>query len=242
MIRIAICDDNPPFMESLRTEIRNILSKQEIDSVIYLFENAEAIPEQLLSSCDIFFLDIDFDGKTYTGIDIARKIRQFQQQAIVIFVTNFIEYAPEGYEVQAFRYLLKSDMPKKLEQCLLQTIEKLQTDQESMQINISGEILTIPLSEILYIESQGHLAVIHVSRQGSKAVKSYRFYSSLGSLEHQLSEKGFLRIQKSYLVNMRRIKKYQCTEAVLDNGTVLKVSEKTYAEQKKQYLLWKARQ
>lgn len=242
MIRIAICDDNPPFMESLRTEIRNILSKQEIDSVIYLFENAEAIPEQLLSSCDIFFLDIDFDGKTYTGIDIARKIRQFQQQAVVIFVTNFIEYAPEGYEVQAFRYLLKSDMPKKLEQCLLQTIEKLQTDQESMQINISGEILTIPLAEILYIESQGHLAVIHVSRQGGKAVKSYRFYSSLGSLEQQLSEKGFLRIQKSYLVNMRRIKKYQCTEAVLDNGTVLKVSEKTYAEQKKQYLLWKARQ
>ena len=242
MIRIVICDDNPPFMETLRAKIREILNSKGMDAVIYNYENAESIPDYLLLECDIFFLDIDFSEKQYTGIDIARKIRQVRQDSVLIFVTNFIEYAPEGYEVQAFRYLLKKDVHIKLEQCLLQTIEKLKSEQENIQINISGEILTIPLSEILYIESQGHLAVIHTLRQGKQSVKTYRFYSSLSELEKQLSAQGFLRIQKSFLVNMRRLKKYQCTGAVLDNGTILKVSEKNYAEQKKQYLLWKGRQ
>ena len=58
-------------------------------------------------------------------------------------------------------------------------------------------------------------------------------------LEHQLEPKGFLRIHKSYLVNMRHLKKFQCREAVLSNGTVLRVGEKTYADKKKKYLLWK---
>lgn len=242
MMRIVICDDNQPFMESLRTEIRKILNQNGTDAVVYTYENAEAIPDGLYSSSDVFFLDIDFAGKQYTGIDVARKIRKVRKDSVLIFVTNFIEYAPEGYEVQAFRYLLKSNIHKKLEQCLLQTIEKLQAEQETIQINISGEILTIPLADILYIESQGHLAVIHVLKQGNPTIKTYRFYSSLSKLEQQLSSQGFLRIQKSYLVNMRRIKKYQCTAAILDNGTTLKVSEKNYAEQKKQYLLWKGRQ
>lgn len=242
MIRIVICDDNQPFMESLRAEIRAILSRNKIEAVIYTYENAEAIPEHLFATSDIFFLDIDFSGKQYTGIDIARKIRQVRENSVLVFVTNFIEYAPEGYEVQAFRYLLKRDIHNKLEQCLLQSLEKLHTEQETMQINISGEILTLHLVEILYIESQGHLAIIHVTRKGSQAEKTYRFYSSLTSLERQLSSQGFLRVQKSYLVNMRRIQKYQCNEAILDNGTRLKVSEKNYAEQKRQYLLWKGRQ
>lgn len=241
MIRVLLCDDNRPFLESLRSEIRKILKAYKVESVIHMYSCDKEIPEHLLSDCDIYFLDIDFEQKQYTGIDLAKRIRKNNPDAIIIFATNFIEYAPEGYEVQAFRYLLKRDIQSKLKECLLQTISKLQTDRESIQINISGEILTIPLVDILYIESQGHLALIHVLRKGSQMPKTYRFYSSLANLEEQLAAQGFLRIQKSYLANMRRITKYQCNEARLDNGQTLRVSEKNYSENKKQYLLWKGR-
>ena len=110
MIRIVICDDNQAFMETLHIKIREVLNKNGIDAVIYNYENAEDIPDHLFLECDIFFLDIDFSHKQYTGIDIARKIRKARQDSVLIFVTNFIEYAPEGYEVQAFRYLLKRDI------------------------------------------------------------------------------------------------------------------------------------
>ena len=60
----------------------------------------------------ILFLDIDL-GKE-SGIDLARKMRKMNPEAVLIFVTNFSEYAPEGYEVDAFRYLAKSELEKKL--------------------------------------------------------------------------------------------------------------------------------
>lgn len=242
MVRIVICDDDPHFLSSLRSDIRKILNANKIDAVIHIYDCAENIPEQIYLDTDIFFLDIDFTGKTYTGIDIAKKIRKNRQDSIIVFVTNYVEYAPEGYEVQAFRYVLKSDLSHKLEKYLLQTIAKFQSEQETIQINIAGEIITVALADILYIESQGHLAILHTLRSETPAGKSYQFYATLTSLERKLSTQGFLRIQKSYLVNMRRIKKFQCNEAVLDNGAVLPVSEKNYAQQKKQYLLWKGRQ
>lgn len=242
MVRIVICDDDPHFLTSLRSDIRKILNTHKIDAVIHIYDCAENIPEQVYLDTDIFFLDIDFQGKTYTGIDIAKRIRKIRQDSIIVFVTNYVEYAPEGYEVQAFRFVLKSDLSQKLEKYLLQTIAKFKSDQETIQINISGEIITVALADVLYIESRGHLAIIHTLRPESQTAKSYQFYATLTSLEQKLSAQGFLRIQKSYLVNMRRILKFQCSEAVLDNGSVLPVSEKNYAQQKKQYLLWKGRQ
>lgn len=240
MIQIVLCDDNPCFLETLRQEIRNILKQHKTDAAIHVFQNPDGIPEHILSSGEIFFLDIDFPDKECTGIQIARKIRKLRMDSILIFITNFIAYAPEGYEVQAFRYLLKSEIHPKLESYLMQAISRLRTEQESIQLNISGEPITLLLKEILYVESQGHTAVIHVSRQGVH--KTYRFYASLTSLEQSLSPRGFLRIQKSFLVNMRRLKRYQCTGAVLDEGTVLPVSEKNYGKQKQQFLLWKGQQ
>lgn len=241
-IQIVLCDDNPVFLESLEKEIGSVLKKHLIAAELQSYDSADSIPEQMWMTGDLFFLDIDFEEKGYTGLDIAGNIRKFRSDAVIIFVTNFIEYAPEGYEVQAFRYILKNEVPYKLEQCLLQAIEKLQAGQEKLQINIAGDMITLPLADILYIESQGHAAILRTVNPETAAVTEHKFYASLTSLEQRLAPRGFLRIQKSYLVNMRRIKQYRCTGVLLDNGTSLPVSEKSYAEQKKQYLLWKGRQ
>ena len=124
----------------------------------------------------------------------------------------------------------------------LQHAKNIVPFQETIQISISGEITTIPLVDILYIESNKHKVFVHVRKHKTQPVTSYCFYSSLSSVEEQLSEKGFLRIQKSYLVNMRKIRKFSCSEAILEDGTILRVSEKNYAEQKKKYLIWRGQQ
>lgn len=240
MFKIILCDDNRTFLENLRREIRTILRKGRTDSVIYTFSNFEEIPSELLSQANIFFLDIDFAGQQYTGIDIAKKIRTLNEKSIIIFVTNFIQYAPDGYEVQAFRYLLKSDISSKLELCLHQALDKLSLGNETIMLNIYGETILIPIADVLYIESQAHNVIVYVQPQGQNMRKEYRMYSTLGSMEKNLEKQGFLRIQKSYLVNIRRMTKYQCTEAVLDTGLSLKVSKKIYNEQKRKYLLWKS--
>lgn len=241
MIRIILCDDDAIFLERMRSDIRATLKKLDIEAVIQIFTEAEMIPQRTMQECDIIFLDIDFNDKKYTGIDVARKIREAQKNAIIIFLTNYIEYAPEGYEVQAFRYALKSEIDKKPPQYLQAAMNRLFAEKEPFQINVSGEPITLYLEDILYIESQGHNAVIFTQSPGKKGgpPKEYKVYSTLARFEQQLSERGFLRIQKSYLVNMRRLKQYRCNEALLDNGITLPVSEKTYSENKKKFLLWR---
>lgn len=239
MLRILICDDDPDFLEFLRQEIRSSLNHATIKATIQVYEGMGDIPETLLHNCDIAFLDIDFSRKQYNGIDIARKIRQKCNRAVIIFITNYIEYAPDGYEVQAFRYILKNEVHAKLERYLIEAVSNLNSVHETFQINVSGEVVNIPIDEILYIESNLHTVKVYVQKSDQSSIRNYSYYASLSNVETQLASRGFLRVHKSYLVNMRRIKKYQCHEALLDNGITLRVSEKNYAEQKKKYLLWK---
>lgn len=240
MFRVILCDDNQPFLNNLSALIEKSLTQMGQKYKIHTYTAMEQISDQLLSSCDIAVLDIDFTGKLYNGLDIARRLRNFRSDSIIIFVTNYIEYAPEGYEVQAFRYVLKSDVVAKLDGYLRQAIQKLEQSRETMKIQINGEIIDIPLNDILYIESQLHSVNVYAQRKSPcPTVKVYTFYASISKLEKQLEPQGFLRVHKSYLVNMRHIRRYQCQEVELSNGTKLSASEIRYSEQKQKYLLWK---
>ena len=238
MIHIALFDDEPIFLEQTRTQIWEIIKKHNIGVSVQAFTDGDQLTREDFSTIDICFLDIDFSGKTLSGIEIARKIRQVRQDTVLIFLTNYIEYAPEGYEVQAFRYLLKSDAPRKLEKYLLEGIAYLQERKETVQFRHAGETVTLMIQQVLYIESQKHAAIIYV-QDDTGNIRQYKLFISLTSLEHQLSPRGFLRTQKSYLVNMRRILRFKGEGITLDNGIVLPVSEKNYAQLKNQYLLWK---
>jgi DNA-binding LytR/AlgR family response regulator len=134
--------------------------------------------------------------------------------------------------------VLKRNITKELAPYLHQALEQLSVSKRSFKIQINGEIIDLPLEDILYMEVLQHSVTAHVLRK-EKCVKEYQFSASLSELETQLEPQGFLRIHKSYLVNMRHIKRFQCREAILHNGMVLRVSEKGYAENKKKYLLWK---
>ena len=237
MIRVLICDDDALFLDSLYDSVAAFLDDKQVKAKLHKFQFLEEISDQMMASCDIAFLDIDYNARNYTGMDIARRLRQFRKDAVIIFVTNFIEYAPEGYEVQAFRYILKRNLQSELKLYLQQAIDQQNTSRETVKIQVNGEYIDLPIEDVLYMEVMQHNVTVYV-RKG-KSVKSYEIYSSLSDLEERLADRGFLRIHKSILVNLRRITKFQSKAAVLDNGTTLRVSEKGYAENKKKYLLWK---
>lgn len=237
MLRIFICDDDAAFLNKIEAQVNGFLEESCMKARVHPFSAMEEISDQLLQSCDIALLDIDFVGKNYSGLDIARRLREFRADAVIIFVTNYIEYAPEGYEVQAFRYILKSDVEQKLNGYLRQATQKFELARETLKIQIEGEIIDIPLGEILYLEAQRHTVNVVVKK--GTGVKTYSYYESMSNLEQQLCPQGFLRIHKSYLVNMRCIKRYRCREVELTTGETLRASEDRYAQQKKTYLLWK---
>ena len=232
-VHIILCDDDRAFLDTFHTKILAVLAKLPVQATIQLSTGLQELSHEQLATCDIAFLDVDFVGQDNNGMDIARKLREVNSRALIFFITNFIEYAPEGYEVQAFRYILKWDLDAVLGRYLLQALEHLSTARDVFQLQHNGILVELPFDDILYLEVLGH-SVSVVTEQ-----ETYAITATLSSLEQSLERHGFLRVHKSFLVNMRYIKRFQCRELLLANGTVLRVSEKSYAEQKRKYLRWK---
>lgn len=239
MYNILLCDDDAIFLDRLKSQIIDLSHRANVQFKIFSYNCLEQISDQIIKSCDIAILDVDFEGKQYSGLDIARRLRLFRNDAVIIFVTNYIEYAPEGYEVQAFRYLLKKDIARQMGTYFNQALQHLHKNTETIKFQINGEIIDIPLKNILYIEAQLHTVKVFVQQKDTKKIREYSFYSSIGKLDQHLADKGFLRIHKSYLVNMVHIQRYQCQKVELVNGMQLKASASRYADQKEKYLLWK---
>lgn len=238
-LQILLCDDDRDFLERLTKVVENVTGEIPSPVRISSFAGPAGISDYVLQGTDIAILDIDFAGNTLSGLDIARRIRKKRSDAVILFLTNYVEYAPEGYEVQAFRYCLKCDMDRKLPEYLNQAIERFTQARKCLKISSFGELITIPLDTILYLESNHHQVVVHAQTSAGK--KTYTYYSSLSGLEEELEKQGFLRTHKSYLVNMRWIKSFQFEGLTLTDGTSLRVSGQSYAALKREFLLWKGR-
>ena len=232
-VQIILCDDDPAFLQVLRRELDRAFEKMNMTAAVCTScSPAQLLPEQL-AACDMAFLDIDFETEDRNGIDIARMLRQVNSRALIFFVTNFIDYAPAGYEVQAFRYILKRDLNEVLERYILQAMENLAEGQECLRLWDRDQIVDIPLEQIAYLEVLDHYVSIHT------ADGTYTMGATLSRLEQELEAHGFLRIHKSFLVNMQSIRRLRSRECLLSDGTVLAVSERSYSQQKQKYLLWK---
>lgn len=196
MLSILICDDDTSMITAIRATTEKILKESELKAKIHTFTDATSISNQILSDCDIALLDVDFDGAKYNGMDIARKLRSLRSDTVIIFVTNFIEYAPAGYEVRAFRYILKRDLQADLNAILPLALKQL--NQETLPIQVNGEIIKVPLDDILYLEVQQHnVTVVTRKLTSDRKQKEYDFYASLSDLEERLEPLGFLRIHKT---------------------------------------------
>lgn len=235
-LKIILCDDDPIFLTQLHSEVTHTFARLNIQAAISVFNSPADVSPVLLAECDIAFLDIDFENEDCNGIDIARKMRQVNSKALLFFVTNYIDYAPAGFEVQAFRYILKRDMAQVLERYILQARDHLAEGLRALRLWDNEQAIDLPLDQIGYLEVMDHYVSIHAVE------KVYTLGATLSSLEKELESYGFLRIHKSYLVNMLRIRKFRSRECCLSDGTTLAVSEKNYSQQKQKYLLWKSLQ
>ena len=139
MINILICDDDSSFAARLKNLSEQYFSVHGIPAAVSAFSDAEEIGSETFASCDIALLDIDYVSKPYNGLDVARRLRAVRKDAVLIFITNYVEYAPEGYEVRAFRYLLKSEIDRKFAPCLTQAVACLRTESPKLKLSCEGE-------------------------------------------------------------------------------------------------------
>ena len=232
-MEVLVCDDNYETVE----KISNIVEMycQEKGKTLMITKNTNPEEVDIAKRFDIAFLDIDMPQMS--GIELARRVHSLQPDTIIIFITNYIQYAPEGYEVGAFRYLMKDQISKKLNYYLDFAIEEMVKRRRVTTIQVNGECIDIPVANILYTESQRRIIVMHLINDQRA---EYRFYGNITDLEQRFEIFGFLRVHKSYLVNMRYIEIFQCKRLVLKGGIQIPSSTRRYSDLKQQYLKWEA--
>lgn len=220
MYRFAVCDDDPADIEYIETLIRkwNRMAGYQIE--IERFPSGEAFlfAFEEDQSYDVLFLDIEM--KDLSGIDLAQKLRQLGSRIQIIFVTGYMDYIAQGYDVEALHYLLKPVTEEKLCGVLDRAMERLKNREKELTLTMSEGIVRIPLAEIRYLEVMGNYVTIHGG-------ESYSVKRTLSELEKMLDER-FYRIHRSYIVNLQSVKKCTRTEVILKDDTVLPLSRRNY--------------
>lgn len=233
-MNVLVCDDDQQIVDSIIEELKKKSEETHVALRFYGFSQPSQIDLSL--PYDIALLDIDM-GET-NGIELARKLRAENENIVIIFITNFIQYAPEGFEVQAFRYLLKADFSAKLDSYFDSAVQEVLQRKQLVTISINSEIIDVPVNDILYLESHRRIIVMHLLDEKRPA---YQFYGNITELSEKIEPLGFLRIQKSYLVNMHYVEIFQYNKVQLRGGLCLAPSEKNYNELKQKYLHWRGK-
>lgn len=219
MLRLAICDDEPEQIEVLKNHIIRVLFRFDIEATMAAFTAADALLDECRAGkgFELIFLDIALAGKN--GIEAAKLIRELDRKALVVFVTGSTGYLMQGYEARAFRYLVKPVTEAMMEDVMRQAMREMQLIEcDSICFREKGEEIRVDLNDIIYFEAQNHRIFLACSNA------THSFYGRIGEIEKRLSEKGFVRCQKGYLVNAARIRRIGRSQVLLDNGCTLPVS------------------
>ena len=147
------------------------------------------------------------------------------------------DFAPEGYTVQAFRYILKRDLERMLPSCLEALFhEKIARSRKVLTIRQNRTSIELPYDSIYCLESD--LRKVNVYGDvPHQPLCSY--YGKLTDLPQALFENGFLRVGRSDVVNMRYIRQISGYKVTMRNGVELSVSRNGYAAIRETYLEWK---
>lgn len=238
MLSIAICDDEEYFRIREKQLILKYMSEKDCKCTIDTFESGKTLLnlKESLSQYDIIFLDINMEE--IDGIETAKEIRKITEDVCLVFVTAFITYAPEGYKVNAMRYLLKDDesLENAINECLETILQKIFFEGNKMYFEFQEGKRKIRLENIVYIESNLHRLVFHMS--GKDAVK-YTIYTKLDEMDELLRDNGFCRIHKSYLVNLKYVDSVERYKAILSTGESLAISKARYLDTRNEFAYYR---
>lgn len=210
--RALIVDDEPP----IRAELRYLLARDErVGEIDEAGSGAEAVERILADKPDVLFLDIQMPGTS--GIKLAETLSGLKNPPAVVFVTAFAEYAASAFELDAVDYVLKPVEDGRLARALDKVSAALGGKRPAtaadrvrrLPVERGGKRAFIPVGDISYIEARADYSNV-VCANGS-----YLVNESISALEQRLSADGFMRVHRSYLVNLDDVHDVEVTRSGL---------------------------
>ena len=213
---IAIVEDSKEYQSLIQSYLNKSKIESGWDFEVFYYDDGDEIVENYESKYHIIFLDIEM--KRLDGMSTARLIRKYDQEVIIIFITNMAQYAIEGYSVNALGYLLKPLSYFAFKQELKKCIAKINSrKQAAILIPLEIGVLKLNVQNILFIESYRHSLMIVTKDQ------TYEMRGTIKEMENKLKEHNFFRANSCYLVNLYWVSGVEGDFCIIENHK-LKIS------------------
>lgn len=228
MVHIAVVEDDGADAGTLTEFLSQYAEENQLQFQVTHFANAVLLLDRYKANYDLIFMDIKLPRMS--GMEAAAQIRQIDRSVTLVFVTNMVQYAIEGYAVEAFDYILKplsyQAFQLKLKRILAHVGNR---GTERIVIRAEGETVALQFREIRYVEVEGHYLNWHLDG------KVYRSLGPLKALGQQLPE-SYCAISRWCVVNMQYVRSVVGDDVLLE-GQKLRIGRaykqqflQTYAE------------
>lgn len=231
MYLILICDDDLIFGQLLEKKVKAYMKERQIKCETELYTDGNELLEKLRKKTpEAIFLDIDMPA--ISGMEMAEQIFKNCINTNVIFVTNRDDLVFQAIHYQPFRFIRKEKLEEELEEALGKLMEKIDKDEKMLELQTKDGNVVVPLKDVIYLESCKHyLTVYH--QDGCSEIRG-----KISNFEKWMTDYGFIRIHRSYLVNMHYIKTIRANGVELDNDELLPISREKVQEIKKQHMVY----
>ena len=228
MINIAIVDDNRVDLNEEVQITEEYFRKKGLLCRVEPFEDPDWMIRGLKEEqYDIYIMDIRMEKMD--GIEAAKRIRAEYPEPIIIFATNYQEYAIEAYEVNTWRYIQKRKLKEKLTEAYDALLPRLlEQENEVYVIEKKSNVEKIFYDDIYYMEKDERYTVIHC-RNGQKK----RVRKAIGDVYQELATEEFIRLSKGFIVNLRHVMSMQNHRILLRNGETVVVGASKLTEVRK---------
>jgi DNA-binding LytR/AlgR family response regulator len=236
-LRVLAVDDEPPALD----ELAYLLRADPRVAVVHTAGDAtEALRVLRDSDIDVVFLDIRMPG--LDGMELARVLGRFAKPPAVVFVTAYDDRAAEAFDLGVTDYVRKPVQQDRIAESLRRVLagrlvpahpavagQRDRAEDPTIPVELAGTTRMLPRSSVRWVEAQGDYARLHT------ADSSHLVRVSLATLAERWADAGFVRIHRSYLVQLRLVAELRLTHSgyvVAVDGTELPVSRRHTRELK----------
>ena len=195
MIHIALVEDEEEYRKVFLGYLRRYEQESGRQFRISVFPDGEDIISSYKADYDLILMDIAM--RFMDGMTAAEKIRELDQEVVIIFITNMPQFVMKGYAVDALDYVLKPVNYFAFSRRIDRAISRMSRRREQyLTVPVRGGIRKLSVSNILYVEVQDHDLLFHTRNE------SILTRGSLAEVEAKLGNAGFFRCNKYCLVNL----------------------------------------
>lgn len=227
--RIAVCDDEKVSRDFETKLINEWAEKSGLTAITDTYTSAENFLFESEDRLEYDLLILDIQMGKMNGVELAKSLRHRGFEGALVFLTGVKDFAIEGYEVGAVRYLLK---PLK-EEDFFKTLSLVYTDfskheKEVFLLQSGNDVSKIPYENIIYIEARGHYVHLCGRNQAQPFEKEWK--GAFSSVSEDFEKHQFFCLRRGLLVNLDHISRITRTDCILDNGETIPIARGKYQE------------